>query len=105
MEFYFIVFILLFNDIFDTVGTLVGVATKGNMIDSDGNVRNAGKILLVDAIATTFGAVMGVSTVTTYIESSTGVAAGGRTGVTSIMTGILFVLSIFFCTFIYCCSN
>ncbi|ACH93780.1 NCS2 family permease [Borrelia duttonii] len=95
-NFLFIVFILLFNDIFDTVGTLVGVATKGNMIDSDGNVRNAGKILLVDAIATTFGAVMGVSTVTTYIESSTGVASGGRTGVTSIMTGILFVLSIFF---------
>ncbi|AHH07195.1 Guanine-hypoxanthine permease (plasmid) [Borrelia crocidurae DOU] len=94
--FVWIVFILLFNDLFDTVGTLIGVATKGNMIDNTGKVRNATKVLLVDAIATTFGAVMGVSTVTTYIESSTGISEGGRTGLTAVVTGILFILSIFF---------
>ncbi|WP_024653033.1 NCS2 family permease [Borrelia persica] len=95
-SFVFIVFVLLFNDLFDTVGTLVGVASKGNLTDSNGKIRNANKILLVDALATTFGAFLGMSPVTTYIESSTGIAEGGRTGFTSIVTGLLFILAVFF---------
>lgn len=86
----------LFVDFFDTVGTLVGVTSKANMLDEEGNVPNAGRALLVDAVATTAGSVCGVSTVTTYVESSTGVAAGGRTGWTSVFTGILFLVAMFF---------
>lgn len=86
----------LFVDFFDTVGTLVGVASRANMLDENGNVPNAGRALLVDAIATTIGAALGVSTVTTYVESSTGVAAGGRTGYTAITTGVLFLIAMFF---------
>lgn len=86
----------LFVDFFDTVGTLVGVTSKANMLDEKGNVPNAGRALLVDAVATTAGSVCGVSTVTTYVESSTGVAAGGRTGWTSVFTGILFLVAMFF---------
>lgn len=94
----FIVIILtfLFVDFFDTVGTLVGVCSRANMLNEDGSVPNAGRALLVDAIATTYGAVMGTTTVTTYVESSTGVAVGGRTGYTAITTGILFLISMFF---------
>ncbi len=95
-NFIFIVLILLFNDLFDTVGTLLGVASKGDLVNEQGKIRKASKILLVDAIATTFGAVMGVSPVTTYVESSTGIAEGGRTGLTSIVTGSLFLLAVFF---------
>ncbi|SHH17112.1 NCS2 family permease [Clostridium grantii] len=91
-----VVFTFLFVDFFDTVGTLVGVASKVGMVDKDGKVKNAGKALLVDSIGTTFGALMGTSTVTTYVESSAGVAAGGRTGLTSVATGILFLLAMFF---------
>lgn len=86
----------LFVDFFDTIGTLVGVASRANMLDEEGNVPNVGRALLVDAISTTAGAAMGVSTVTTYVESSTGVAAGGRTGYTAITTGVLFLLAMFF---------
>ncbi len=86
----------LFVDFFDTVGTLVGVSSRANMLDENGNVPNAGRALLVDAVSTTLGAVLGVSTVTTYVESSTGVAAGGRTGYTAITTGILFLVAMFF---------
>ncbi|MGL5380470.1 NCS2 family permease [Clostridium sp.] len=86
----------LFVDFFDTVGTLVGVASRANMLDEKGNVPNVGRALLVDAVATTAGAAMGVSTVTTYVESSTGVAAGGRTGYTAITTGVLFFIAMFF---------
>jgi AGZA family xanthine/uracil permease-like MFS transporter len=85
----------LFVDFFDTVGTLVGVASKVNMIDKSGKVLRANRALLVDAIGTTMGALMGVSTVTTYVESSAGVAEGGRTGLTAVTTGILFILSMF----------
>ncbi|QGU94733.1 NCS2 family permease [Clostridium bovifaecis] len=85
----------LFVDFFDTVGTLVGVASKANMVDENGKVLRANKALLVDAIGTTMGALMGVSTVTTYVESSAGVAEGGRTGLTALTTGILFILSMF----------
>lgn len=91
-----VVFTFLFVDFFDTVGTLVGVCSKAKMLDDDGNVPNAGRALLVDAIGTTAGALLGVSTVTTYVESSTGVAAGGRTGVTAITTGVLFLIAMFF---------
>ncbi|MBX7310203.1 NCS2 family permease [Clostridium chauvoei] len=86
----------LFVDFFDTVGTLVGVASRANMLDEKGNVPNVGRALLVDAVSTTVGAAMGVSTVTTYVESSTGVAAGGRTGYTAITTGLLFLVAMFF---------
>ena len=91
-----VVFTFLFVDFFDTVGTLVGVASKANMLDKDGKLPGAGKALLVDAIATTAGAVAGVSTVTTYVESSAGVAQGGRTGLTAVTAGILFLLAMFF---------
>lgn len=91
-----VVFTFLFVDFFDTVGTLVGVASKVGMVDENGKVKNAGKALLVDSVGTTFGALMGTSTVTTYVESSAGVAEGGRTGLTSVVTGILFLLAMFF---------
>ncbi|MCY6959461.1 NCS2 family permease [Clostridium brassicae] len=91
-----IVMTFLFVDFFDTIGTLVGVASKVGMIDEEGRVKNAGKALLVDAIGTTCGAVLGTSTVTTYVESSAGVAEGGRTGLTSVVTGILFLIAMFF---------
>lgn len=90
-----IVLTFLFVDFFDTVGTLVGVATKVGMIDEKGRVKNAGKALLVDAVGTTFGALIGTSTVTTYVESSAGVAEGGRTGLASVVTGILFLMAMF----------
>jgi len=86
----------LFVDFFDTVGTIVGVASKANMIDEDGNVPHVGRALLADALATTIGAGLGVSTVTTYVESSTGVIEGGRTGYTSITVGVLFLVAMFF---------
>lgn len=86
----------LFVDFFDTVGTIVGVASKSNMIDEDGNVPHVGRALLADACATTIGASLGVSTVTTYVESSTGVVEGGRTGYTAITVGVLFLIAMFF---------
>lgn len=86
----------LFVDFFDTVGTLVGVCSKANMLDEDGNVPRVGRALMSDALATTLGAALGVSTVTTYVESSTGVSAGGRTGYTAITAGVLFLIAMFF---------
>ncbi|MBC8571056.1 NCS2 family permease [Zongyangia hominis] len=83
-------------DMFDTIGTLVGAAAKGGFLDKDGNLPRAGKALLADAIATSCGAVLGTSTVTTYVESSAGIAAGGKTGLTSVTTSILFLLAIVF---------
>ncbi|OFI06277.1 guanine/hypoxanthine permease PbuG [Clostridium acetireducens DSM 10703] len=91
-----VVLTFLFVDFFDTIGTLAGVATKANMIDEKGNVKNAKKALLVDAIGTTIGATLGVSTVTTYVESSAGVAEGGRTGLTAVVAGVLFLISLLF---------
>lgn len=96
MSFVGVVFAFLFVDFFDTVGTLVGVASKANMLDKDGKLPGAGKALMVDAVATTVGAVAGVSTVTTYVESSAGVAQGGRTGLTAVTTGVLFIIAMFF---------
>lgn len=94
----FIVVLLsfLFVDIFDTLGTLVGVATKADMLDSEGKLPRIKEALLADAIATSAGAIIGTSTTTTYVESSAGVAAGGRTGLSSVVTGFLFLISIFF---------
>ena len=94
----FIVVLLsfLFVDIFDTLGTLVGVATKADMLDSDGKLPRIKQALLADAIATSAGAIIGTSTTTTYVESSAGGAAGGRTGLSSVVTGLLFLVSIFF---------
>lgn len=83
-------------DLFDTIGTLVGTAEKANMLDKDGKVKNMHKALLCDAVATTVGSVFGSSTVVTYVESTAGVAEGGRTGLTSFVTGTLFILALFF---------
>jgi len=90
-----VLFTFLFVDMFDTVGTLIGVSTKAGMLTKDGKVPNAKQALLADAIGTTFGACMGTSTVTTYVESASGVTEGGRTGLTALTTSLLFFLAIF----------
>lgn len=86
----------LFVDMFDTLGTLIGVSTKANMLDESNRLPGIKPALLADAIATTAGAVLGTSTITTFVESSAGVAAGGRTGLTAIVAGLLFLVSTFF---------
>ena len=91
-----VVFTFLFVDLFDTVGCLVGVASKGNMLDEEGKLPKAKQALFSDAIATTTGALLGTSTVTAYVESASGIGEGGRTGLTAITTGLLFLLSLFF---------
>ncbi|KHS55621.1 guanine permease [Terrisporobacter othiniensis] len=91
-----VVFTLLFVDLFDTVGCLVGVAEKGNILDENGNIPKAKEAMLADAIGTTTGALLGTSTVTSFIESASGIGEGGRTGLTAITTGILFILSLLF---------
>ena len=91
-----VLFTLLFMDMFDTIGTLVGVATKAKMLDENGKVPNIKKALFADAIATTFGACIGTSTVSTFVESASGVAEGGRTGFTAVVTAIMFGLALFF---------
>lgn len=91
-----VLFTFLFVDMFDTVGTLVGVSSKADMLDKNGQVPKAKQALLADAIATTVGALLGTSTVTTYVESAAGVAEGGRTGLTGIVVAIMFLLSLFF---------
>ena len=96
LEMLFVLFIFLFVDMFDTVGTLVGVATKANMLTEDGKIPNVKKALFADAIGTTVGAAIGTSTVTTYVESASGVSEGGRTGFTSVVTASLFLLALFF---------
>ena len=82
-------------DMFDTIGTLIGTATRAGMLDEEGNLPNLDKALLSDAVATAIGALLGTSTVTTYVESASGVAEGGKTGLTAVTTGLLFVVSIF----------
>ena len=93
-KFFTVFFTFLFVDIFDTVGTLVGVTTQAGLIDEEGKIPRVKQALLSDAIGTVAGAALGTSTVTSYIESSAGVAAGGRTGLTSLSTGILFLLAL-----------
>lgn len=95
-NFIVVLFAFLFVDIFDTIGTLVGVATKADMLDKDGKLPRIKPALLADAIATLVGAVFGTSTTTTFVESSAGVGAGARTGLSSVVTGFLFLLAIFF---------
>ena len=95
LDFAVIVFSFLFVDIFDTVGTLIGVAQKGNLLDKNGRLPRAKQALLSDAIGTVFGACAGTSTVTSYVESTAGVANGGRTGMTALTTGILFFVALF----------
>ena len=89
-------FSFLFVDIFDTVGTLIGVSSKAKMLDEKGQLPRVKQALLADAIGTTVGACLGTSTVTTYVESSAGVAEGGRTGLTSLVTAGMFALSLIF---------
>lgn len=91
-----VVFTFLFVDIFDTVGTLAGVASKADMLDEDGKLPRVGKALTADAIGTIAGACLGTSTVTTFVESASGVAAGGRTGLTALSTAGMFLLALFF---------
>jgi len=95
-NFVVVIFSFLFVDLFDTLGTLIGVATKADMLDEEGHLPNVKPALMADAIATSAGAVLGTSTVTTFVESSAGVAAGGRTGLTALTTGVLFLLATLF---------
>ncbi len=90
-----IIFSFLFVDFFDTAGTLVAVANRANLVNEKGELENIEKALLADSVGTVFGAVMGTSTVTSFVESTSGVEVGGRTGLTSVVTGILFVASMF----------
>lgn len=95
LEFIVIVFAFLFVDLFDTLGTLIGVSAKADMLDKDGKLPRIKGALMADAVATTAGAVLGTSTTTTFVESASGVTEGGRTGLTAITTAILFGLSLF----------
>ncbi len=96
IDFIIIVITLLFMDMFDTIGTLLGASISANMVDEKGHVHNMNKALMADAIGTTVGALCGTSTVTTYVESSTGIMEGGRTGLTSFTVALLFFVALFF---------
>ena len=96
LNFLVVVFAFLFVDIFDTLGTLIGCATKADMLDKDGKLPGIKGALMADAVGTTVGACFGTSTITTFVESSSGIAEGGRTGLTSIVSGALFLLALFF---------
>ncbi len=96
VDFIVVMFAFLFVDMFDTIGTLIGVSSKADMLDENGKLPRIKPALLSDAIATCVGAVFGTSTTTTFVESASGVTAGGRTGLTSIVTAVLFLLSIVF---------
>ena len=95
VDFVIIMFTFLFVDMFDTVGTLIGCATKADMIKPDGTIPNVKEALFADSVGTTVGAVLGTSTVTTFVESSAGVVEGGRTGLTALVVAVLFLLSLF----------
>ena len=95
-SFAIVVFTFLYTDIFDTVGTLIGVAQKGNLLDEKGELPKAGGALMADAVGTVVGACLGTSTVTSYVESSAGVAAGGKTGLTAVTTAVMFIIAIIF---------
>lgn len=96
VNFFVVMFSFLFVDIFDTLGTLIGCASKAEMLDEDGHLPGIKGALLADAVATTVGATLGTSTVTTFVESTSGIAEGGRTGLTALTTGAFFLLSLFF---------
>ncbi|PRR72063.1 NCS2 family permease [Clostridium thermopalmarium] len=95
IDMFIALFTLLFMDMFDTIGTLVGVATKAKMLDENGNVPNIKKALFADAVGTTVGACLGTSTVSTFVESASGVAEGGRTGLTALSTAGMFIVALF----------
>lgn len=95
-EFFTVLMAFLFVDLFDTIGTVIGCATKANLLDEHGRLPKVKQVLLTDAIGTTAGSLMGVSTITTFVESSAGIAEGGKTGLTAITAGALFVLALFF---------
>ena len=95
LNFIVVIFAFLFVDMFDTIGTLIGVSTKAGMLDEEGRLPNIKGALMADAVATTVGAVLGTTTTTTFVESASGVSEGGRTGLTSATTAILFGLSLF----------
>ena len=95
LDFFVIMFAFLFVDLFDTLGTLIGVASKADMLDKDGKLPRIRGALLADAVGTSFGAVLGTSTTTTFVESASGVAEGGRTGLTAVVAAVLFGLSLF----------
>lgn len=94
VEFAVIVFAFLFVDLFDTAGTVIGVANRGGMLDENGDLPRAKQVLLADAVGTVVGSCLGTSTVTSFVESSAGVAAGGRTGLASVATGVLFLVAL-----------
>ena len=96
VNFIVVMFAFLFVDLFDTLGTLIGVASKADMLDEDGKLPRIKGALLADAVATSVGAVLGTSTTTTYVESSSGVTVGGRTGLTATTTAVLFLLASIF---------
>ncbi len=91
-----VVLTFLFIDMFDTIGTLIGVSNRAGMLDDDGNVKNLNQAFMADAIGTTVGAILGTSTVTTYVESASGVNAGGRSGLTSFTTAMCFAVALLF---------
>ena len=95
LDFVIVVFTFLFDDMFNTVGTLVGCAESSGLVRKDGTIPNCGKALLSDAVGTVTGAALGTSTVTTFVESAAGIVAGGRTGLTALVTSALFLISLF----------
>ena len=99
VKMFLVVFTLLFIDLFDTIGTLIGVSSKANMLDKDGNPLRMRQAFMCDAIGTTAGAFLGTSTVGTYVESAAGVSEGGRSGLTSVVTAGCFLLCLFFAPF------
>ena len=97
INYYVVVFTLLFMDLFDTLGTLIGTSTSAGMVDKEtGKIHGLNRALMADAVGTTVGALCGTSTVTTYVESTTGIAAGGRTGLTAFTVAMLFLVALFF---------
>lgn len=99
LSFIAILFSFLFVDLFDTIGTVVGIADKADLLDDNGELPRAGKVLLSDALGTTAGACLGTSTISSFVESSAGVGVGGKTGLTAFTTGVLFLVSIFLSPF------
>ena len=95
-DFFVVMFAFLFVDVFDTLGTLTGCASKAGMLDKDGKLPGIKGALLADSVGTVVGALFGTSTITTFVESASGIAEGGRTGLTAIFAGLLFILSLFF---------
>ncbi len=96
LDMFVVVFTFMFIDMFDTIGTVVGVSTKAKMVDKDGNIEGINRTLMADAIATVAGACLGTSTTTTYVESASGIAQGGRSGLTAFSAAICFIVALFF---------